>query len=181
MNKDATKLERWKSRLFNSVLLGGVVGGVVFAAVSPFFLPGMTGLMADNMGDFVGEPNIEAEVQGRSPILIPENKTENYTINIQNIENRVAEDVRVTFYFKGCPVDRGFRAVDGEKFAHPGIEFGNTSRCVETVYIPDLAKGEELTLQYTVKGTNRTDLPAIPMIAIGEDHELAYRADTSGD
>lgn len=40
-----------------------------------------------------------------------------------------------------------------------------------------MAKGEELRLRYTVKGTNRTDLPAISMIAIGEDHELAYRAE----
>lgn len=159
--------------LGKNAVVAGIIGGLFFAVVSPFATPTLAGWQAET-GTFVDKPDIKVQLSGPSEVPDP-NETVTYSVWVKNTENRLAEDIRFTFYFKGCPVDRGFYGESGKTYSNPGIEF-DSSDCFETVYVPNLAKGEELVLEYTVEGREPSEIPTL-MVSAGQHTDFGYRAE----
>lgn len=176
-------IRRYLSKIFEGIksnpIAAGVIGGLLVTILSPFILPPITSLQAST-GAFVDQPDVNVEVRGGPTEVVQinnhtypaENQTDTYTVSIHNSENRLANDVIVTLYFQGCAEERGFRVVNGSVYTDPGIQFRSTN-CVETVYVPSLAEGETISLEYNVNSTSYVE-PPNSMVAIGEDHFMAY-------
>lgn len=161
---DGNDYKNWIHRLFwNDVVRGGIAAGLAFAIISPLAMPLITGLQVNYLAPLVGQPDIKIDVQGVQYGSAEPGEVNNYTLHIRNFNNRVAEEVRITLYFKGCAVDRGFHTVNGSAFADPGVTFTGVSEesstCRETIYIPDLSKREEIGLEYSVQKRQTVFIP----------------------
>lgn len=169
-------------RFVNSVVIGGIAGGLAFALLAPFVMPAITSVQAQT-GFLVDEPSIEADFHGgptefitRGNATFPKQGQEyNYTITVENNANRLAEDVRIIFYFKGCAETRGFRSTNGRLYADPDVRFEST-RCAETVYLPDLAQGDEVNLRYHINATAAKHYSS-NLIVIDRDRYIAYHVE----
>lgn len=172
MEQERSDDDSFLSKTVNAMVFGGIIAGLTFALISPVAMPWITTKQAET-GILTDEPDIVVNLDKYPAGEIDRGENSTYIIEVRNPNKRIAEEVRLTFYFLGCAKDRGFRAENGRTFANPGLKFGNTSHCTETVYIPNLAKGEEIALEYHV----RHEIKRAPVagLVIGPDHEFAYR------
>lgn len=164
---------KWTKWLGKNAVVAGAIGGIVFASISPFLTPALTNWHADT-GLLVEKPDIEVSVDGPSGILKP-NESATYLVRVKNTQGRLAEDLQLTFYFKGCPFARGFYSEVAGRFSNPGIKLA-TSDCFEIVYIPNLARGEEIYFEYKVQGRQPSNLPPGLLISAGEHTDFGYKA-----
>ena len=171
LTKPSHDLLKW---LFKNAVVAGAVGGIAFAILSPFISPVLTSWQAGT-GTLVDEPKIEVDIDG-PPERLTANESGEYMLWVRNTQQRIAEDVRITLYFKGCPTNRGFLSGSYAEGRYPGVKF-HSNDCFETIYIPNIVRGEELAFEYTVEGRHESNLPKGLLISSGIHSDFGYKVE----
>lgn len=132
--------------IVNHSIISGVVGGLIFALVAPFFMPIITDFQVNS--GMVSSPEIEFEAYPGSG----QEETEHVLFWFKNKENRIAQDVTIDIWYRGCSVDRDISHGPERVGQTPGVEL-TRNKCLESIYLPKLPPGGEILARYTYDTT----------------------------
>lgn len=132
--------------IINHSIISGVIGGLIFALAAPFFMPIVTDLQVNS--GMVSGPEIEFEAYPGSG----QETTENVSFWFKNTENRIAQDVTIDVWYRGCSVDRDISHGPERVGQTPGVEL-TRDNCLESIYLPNLPPGGEIVARYTYDTT----------------------------
>ncbi|WP_336365079.1 hypothetical protein [Halalkalicoccus salilacus] len=132
--------------IVNHSITSAVIGGLLFPLVAPFFMPIITDFQVNS--EMVSGPEIEFEADPGSG----QEETENISFWFRNKENRIAQDVTIDIWYRGCSVDRDISHGPERVGRTPGVEL-TRNNCLESIYLPNLPPGGEILARYTYDTT----------------------------